>query len=100
MASAVIKCLRPFIDSRRRLALIIDDSLFARPYSKSTELLARVYDHDKHKFLHGYYALTLGWSDANTFLPVNFVLMSSKDPKNILGSCHNLDRRSLAGRRR
>ena len=100
LASAVIKCLRPFIDSRRRLALIIDDSLFARPYSKSTELLARVYDHDKHKFLHGYRALTLGWSDANTFLPVNFALMSSKDPKNILGPCHNLDRRSLAGRRR
>ena len=100
LASAVIKCLRPFIDSRRRLALIIDDSLFARPYSKSTELLARVYDHDKHKFLHGYRALTLGWSDANTFLPVNFALMSSKDPKNILGPCHNLDRRSLVGRRR
>ncbi|WP_270344756.1 transposase [Ligilactobacillus agilis] len=100
LASAVIKCLRPFIDSRRRLALIIDDSLFARPYSKRTELLARVYDHDKHEFLHGYRALTLGWSDANTFLPVNFALMSSKDPKNILGPCHNLDRRSLAGRRR
>ena len=26
--------------------------------------------------------------------------MSSKDPKSILGPCHNLDRRSLAGRRR
>ena len=100
LTSAVIKCLRPFIDSRRRLALIIDDSLFARPYSKKTELLARVYDHDKHEYLNSYRVLTLGWSDANTFLPVNFALMSSKDPKNVLGSCHNFDRRTLAGRRR
>ena len=29
-----------------------------------------------------------------------FALMSNKGPKNILGPCHNLDRRSLAGSER
>lgn len=100
MTSQVIKVLRPFIDSRRRFALIVDDSLFARPYAKQTELVARIYDHDKHQYLRGYRALTLGWSDANTFLPVNFALMSSRKRKNILGAYPKLDRRTLAGRRR
>ncbi len=81
----LIKHLRPFIDRRRRLALIIDDTLFSREYATQTELLARVFDHDKQLYIKGYRALTLGWSDANTFLPINFALMSSKKPQNVLG---------------
>ena len=54
LTSQVIKALRPFIDSRRRLALIIDDSLFARPYAKKAELLARVYDHNKGVYVRGH----------------------------------------------
>lgn len=100
LTSQVIKALRPFIDSRRRLALIINDSLFARPYAKKTELLARVYDHNKGVYVRGYRALTLGWSDANTFLPVNFALMSSGKAENQLGPCLKNDQRTLAGQRR
>ncbi|MBU5981117.1 hypothetical protein WCV21_00930 [Lactobacillus helveticus] len=44
-AVKLISVLKPAIDRRRRLALIVDDTLMARPCSKKTELLAKVYDH-------------------------------------------------------
>ncbi|MFD1125404.1 transposase [Lentilactobacillus raoultii] len=101
IAQALIKHLRPLIDHRRRLAFIVDDTLFSREYARTTELLARAYDHDQGRFCRGYRALTLGWSDANTFLPVNYALMSSKTPRNVLGRpAQTTDQRSLAGRRR
>ena len=77
-AIKLIGILRPVIDQRRRLALIVDDTLIARPYSVKTELLARTFDHDHHQYLTGYRNLTIGWSDGNTFLPVNFALMSTR----------------------
>ncbi|KAF0361909.1 transposase [Pediococcus acidilactici] len=101
VGSHLIKHLRPFIDRGRRLALIIDATLFSREYATQTELLARVFDHDKQLYIKGYRALTLGWSDANTFLPINFALMSSKKPQNVLGkSAKTTDQRTIAGRRR
>nr|WP_172412593.1 hypothetical protein [Lactobacillus helveticus] len=44
-AVKLISALKPAIDRRRILALIVDDTLMARPCSKKTELLAKVYDH-------------------------------------------------------
>ena len=100
-AVKLISVLKPVIDRRRRLALIVDDTLMARSCSKKTELLAKVYDHDKHEFLTGYRGLTIGWSDGNTFLPVNFALMSTKKKKNMIGSQPvTTDQRSIASRRR
>ena len=100
-AAKLIVSLRPVIDCRRRLALIVDDTLMARSCSKNTELLAKVYDHDKHEFLTGYRGLTVGWSDGNTFLPVNFALMSTKKKENMIGNQPvTTDQRSIAGRRR
>lgn len=97
----LIKHLQPFIDRRRRLALIMDDTLFPRKYATQTELLARVFEHDKQLFMKGYRTLTLGWSDANTFLPVNFALMSSKKRQNVMGKpAKTLDQRTIAGQRR
>ncbi len=101
IAVKLISVLKPVIDRRRRLALIVDDTLMARSCSKKTELLAKVYDHDKHEFLTGYRGLTVGWSDGNTFLPVNFALMSTKKKENMLGNQPvTTDQRSIAGRRR
>ncbi|WEV40390.1 transposase [Lactobacillus sp. ESL0681] len=100
-AAKLIKVLKPVIDKRRRLALIVDDTLLARSYSKKAELLAKVYDHNEHKYINGYRGLTVGWSDGNTFLPVNFALMSTKKKQNLLGSkATTTDNRSIAGRRR
>jgi len=100
LAINLISYVEHFTDSRRRQALIIDDSLFKREFSKNTELLARVFDHDKQKFFKGFRTLTVGWSDGNTFLPINFALMSSSKKKNQLGIFKQFDKRSLAYKRR
>ncbi|WP_056971013.1 transposase, partial [Lactobacillus acetotolerans] len=100
-AKQLIARLKPVIDRRRRLALIVDDTLMSRSCSQKTELLAKVYDHNLQKFLTGYRGLTLGWSDANTFLPVNFALMSTGKPHNLVGHpAVSNDQRSVAGKRR
>ena len=61
--------------------LIIDDSMFERNRSKKVELLAKVYDHAKHKYRFRFRMLTLGWSDGSTFLPVNSILLSTENKK-------------------
>jgi len=100
LAVHLIQYVQHFTDSRRRQVLIIDDSLFKREFSKKTELLSRVFDHDKQIYFKGFRALTLGWSDGNTFLPVHFALMSSSKSRNQLGIFKHFDHRSLAARRR
>lgn len=100
VAIHLIEYIQHFTDNRRRQALIIDDSLFKREFSTKTELLARVFDHDKQCYFRGFRALTLGWSDGNTFLPLHFALMSSRKVKNQLGLFKALDQRSLAAQRR
>ena len=71
-----------------------------RPAIKKSELVAKVFDHVTMKFKKGFRLLTLGWSDGNSFVPVNFQLLSSAQDKNILGPQKNFDKRSLAGQRR
>jgi len=100
LAVRLIQYVHHFTDSRRRQALILDDSLFKREFSKKTELLARVFDHDKQVYFKGFRTLTLGWSDGNTFLPIRFALMSSSNPKNQVGIFKKFDCRTLAARRR
>lgn len=101
VAAKIISILTPFIDKRRRLALIVDDTLMERAYSTKTELLARIYDHDQHRYSTGYRNLTIGWSDGNTFLPVNCALMSTRKKANLVGSkASTIDRRTIAGQRR
>lgn len=63
-------------------------------------MLARVFDHDKQCYFKGFRTLTVGWSDGNTFLPVNFALMSSHKQANQLGIFKQFDHRSLAAKRR
>ena len=83
LSSRIIKDAIITLDSEDRAnVLIIDDSMFERNRSKKVELLAKVYDHAKHKYLFGFRILTLGWSDGSTFLPVNSILLSKKKKKN------------------
>lgn len=101
IAIKMILILTPFIDQRRRLALIVDDTLIERAYSTKTELLAKIYDHDQHRYSTGYRNLTIGWSDGNTFLPVNCALMSTRKKTNLVGSKSSItDQRTIAGQRR
>ena len=92
--------MKPLTDEKRKDVFIIDDSLFDRSRSKKTELLAKVFDHCSMKFKCGYRMLTLGWSDGNSFVPVNHCLLSAADDKNLLCEAANFDGRSLAGKRR
>ena len=92
--------MNPLTDEKRKDVFIIDDSLFDRSRSKKTELLAKVFDHCSMKYKSGYRMLTLGWSDGNSFVPVNHCLLSAADDKNLLCKAADFDGRSLAGKRR
>ena len=102
LLSARIICnfMKPLTNDERKDVFIIDDSLFDRSRSKSTELLAKVFDHCSMKYKRGYRMLTLGWSDGNSFVPVNHCLLSAADDKNLLCEAKHYDGRSLAGKRR
>ena len=80
--------------------LIIDDSMFERNRSKKVELLAKVFDHAKHKYRFGFRMLTLGWSDGSTFLPVNSILLSSENKRNRINEAVVVDKRTVGYRRR
>ena len=82
LASRIINnAILPLDSEYRANVLIIDDSMFERNRSKKVELLAKVYDHAKHKYRFGFRMLTLGWSDGSTFLPVNSILLSTENKK-------------------
>ena len=92
--------MKPLTSDTRKDVFIIDDSLFDRSRSGRTELLAKVFDHCSMKYKRGFRMLTLGWSDGNSFIPVNHCLLSAADDKNLLCDAENFDGRSLAGKRR
>ena len=92
--------MQPLTGENRKDVFVIDDSLFDRSRSKKTELLAKVFDHCSMKYKNGYRMLTLGWSDGNSFVPINHCLMSAADDKNLLCKAADFDGRSLAGKRR
>ena len=99
-ASIINGFMKPLTSDERKDVFIIDDSLFDRSRSAKTELLAKVFDHCSMKYKRGYRMLTLGWSDGNSFIPVNHCLLSAADDKNLLCEAVNHDGRSLAGKRR
>jgi len=85
----------------RKSALILDDTPYYRNRSKKAELLSRCYDHSKGRYYKGYNLLNLGWSDGQTFMPVDFRLLASGDDNNLLEGLHvKEDRRTLATKRR
>ena len=92
--------MKPLTSDNRKDVFIIDDSLFDRSRSCKTELLARVFDHCSMKYKRGYRMLTLGWSDGNSFVPVNHCLLSAAEDRNLLCEASSYDGRSLAGKRR
>ena len=85
LSQTVIKThLYSLTSNDRENVLIVDDSFYSRERSKSVELLASVKDHaDNGRYKKGFRMLTLGWSDGNTFIPLNFTLLSSANKKKI-----------------
>lgn len=94
------RTIRPLTGEKRKDVFIVDDTLFARTGGKKTELCSKVFDHVSMKYRRGYRLLTLGWSDGNSFLPISGRLLASGDEKKIIGPKKEMDKRSLAGKRR
>jgi len=85
----------------REKVLIIDDSTYDRSRSKVVELLSWVFDHNSGKHLKGFKLLTLGWSDGASFIPLDFILMSSaKAKKRIQEIKEKIDKRTTGYKRR
>jgi hypothetical protein len=89
------------LDDSSEEVLIFDDSPYERNRSKKVELLAKVYDHAKHRYMRGFRMLTLGWSDGNSFLGIDFALLSSTKKKNRYSEVNSaIDKRSCGYIRR
>lgn len=101
LASKVTDKFDLLTSDKRVRAFIIDDSPIARNRSQKAELLARVHDHSKNRFIKGYNMLTLGWTDGYSFIPVDFAMLSSAKEANryneVTGS---IDKRSHGFKRR
>lgn len=101
LSARIIKdAIVPLNSKERANVLIIDDSMFERNRSKKVELLAKVYDHAKHKYRFGFRMLTSGWSDGSTFLPVNSILLSTENSKNRINEATDVDKRTAGYKRR
>ena len=100
LSKAVADTIEPLTDKSRVNAFVVDDSLFERTSCKKTELGSRVFDHTSMRYTKGYRLMTLGWTDGNTFLPVNGCLLASSKASNLIGPQEHFDGRSLAAHRR
>ncbi|NMB34637.1 MAG: transposase, partial [Clostridium sp.] len=94
------KTITELTDENRINVLILDDTQFERPGAKKVELLAKTYDHAKKAYKNGFRLLTLGWSDGNTFLPVNGCLLSTENKKNRINEAAIVDKRTAGFKRR
>ena len=100
LSKNVADTIEPLTSEDRVNAFIVDDSLFERTSCKRTELGSRVFDHTSMRYRKGYRLMTLGWTDGNTFLPVNSCLLASSKEMNLIGPVEKYDGRSLAAKRR
>ena len=100
LSKAVADTIEPLTGSDRINTFVVDDSLFERTSCKKTELVSKVFDHASMRYTKGYRLMTLGWTDGNTFLPINSSLLASSKTSNLIGPQQHHDGRSLAGQRR
>lgn len=99
-ANVINDMMRDLTSEDRKDVFVIDDTLFSKAGHKCTDLVAKVFDHTDMKYRKGFRLLTLGWSDGNSFVPINFCLMSSRKKSCQLGVMDMKDGRTLAGKRR
>ena len=100
-SSRIYLIIKNLLDDSSEEVLIFDDSTYDRSRSKKVELLSRVFDHSTHKYLKGFRLLTLGWSDGNSFLGIDFTLLSSAKEKNRYNEINpGIDKRTCGYQRR
>ena len=92
--------LKDLTDPERVNVFIVDDTLYERKRSLKVELLSFVYDHCQKVFTRGFRLLTLGWSDGNTFIPVDTQPLASENEKKLLQQSKNVDKRTCGYKQR
>jgi hypothetical protein len=98
---AVIPEVDKLTSEMRKTVLILDDTPYWRNRSNRVEFLSRCYDHSENKYYKGFTMLNLGWSDGQTFMPVDFRLLASGNDDNLLEGSHvKEDKRTIATKRR
>ena len=101
LSTLVLSAILQMSEPEAKLVLILDDTLYKRNRSKKVELLARVRDHNDGRYYRGFRCLTLGCHDGNTFLPVDYrVLSSQKQESRITEVNANVDKRSVGYKNR
>ena len=100
LSKAVADTVEPLTSEERVNAFVVDDSLFERTSCKKTELGSRVFDHVSMRYRKGFRLMALGWTDGNTYLPINSSLLASSKEANLIGPVKQYDGRSLAAKRR
>ena len=101
LSCSVAEEVNKLTSDERRSVLIIDDTPYYRNRSKKVELLSRLYDHSKDRYYKGFAFLTMGWSDGQTFLPIDFRVTANADEQKLIkGSAVKEDKRTLATKRR
>ena len=96
---SVILKFESLTSHNRVTAFIFDDSMYERNRSKKVELLARFHDHATNTFYKGFRMLAMGWSDGHSFVPIDFVLLSSLKSK-INDIVEKIDKRTHGYKRR
>jgi hypothetical protein len=92
--------LESLTTSDRVNVFIVDDTLYERKRSLKVELLSHVYDHCRNIFTLGFRLLTLGWSDGNTFMPIDTQPLASENEKKRLQQSRNVDKRTCGYKQR
>ena len=100
LSKKVSGVIEPLTGDDRVNAFVVDDSLFERTSCRKTELGSRVFDHTSMRYRKGYRMMTLGWTDGNTFLPINSCLLASSKESSLIGPVSEFDGHSLAAKRR
>jgi len=99
-AEAVIPEIRKLTSDKRKVALVFDDTTQYRNRSKKVEMLARCYDHAENRYYKGHTLLTMGWTDGQTFIPVDYRVVSASNDKNLIEGSHIADdNRTIATKR-
>ncbi len=101
LSNKIYILIRNLLDNSSEEVLIFDDSTYDRSRSKKVELLSRVFDHNTNTYIKGFRMLTLGWSDGNSFLGLDFALLSSSKKSNRFTEITKcLDKRTCGYQRR
>jgi len=101
LAGKIIREKLEILTGQERVnVFIVDDTLYERKRSSKVELLSHVYDHCRGVFTRGFRLLTLGWSDGNTFIPVDTQPLTSESEKKRLQQPKSVDKRTCGYKQR